>query len=54
MGEVGNLMNLELRMQSAFAYAMADKNLESAGEKALFVLLPGYVEELRRGKCRGL
>jgi hypothetical protein len=34
MGEVGNLMNLVLRMQSAFAYTMADKNLEFAGEKA--------------------
>jgi hypothetical protein len=34
MGEVGNLMNLELRVQSTFAYAMADKNLEFAGEKA--------------------
>jgi hypothetical protein len=34
MGKVGNLMNLELRMQSAFVYAMGDKNLEFAGEKA--------------------
>jgi hypothetical protein len=34
MGEVGNLISLELRMQSTFAYAMADKNLEFAGEKA--------------------